>query len=134
MSSAFFTSGAVVWWSVALGVVGILVSIVLAWQMRNRFPIEESERYWLMGLFGLFPAWLFALWNLLGAGNFDSPTYFPPRAVISSSAAALIGVIVSDFVRRRRLASAVATAPAIYWLLGLAAFVAGWVIALWSLR
>lgn len=122
------------WWSLTLAILGILISAVLTQRLRRKAPQEVSERYWLLGLSGLFPAWLLALLGLLGTGSIDNPTYSPPRAVISSSATALIGVIVSDYVKRRLQARGVAMAPAIYWLLGLAAFVAPWVIALWYLR
>lgn len=123
-----------VWWSVALAIFGILISAVLTERLPRKLPPGNSERYWLMGLSGLFPAWLVALLGLLGTGSIDNPTYAPPRAVISSSATVLIGVIVTDYIRRRLQARGVAMAPAIYWLLGLAAFVVPWLIALRNLR
>jgi hypothetical protein len=121
-------------WSVTLGVLGVVLSALGVRRCRRISPREESDRCWLIGLFGLFPGWLVAIWGLLGAGNFDSPSYSPPRSLIFSSAAALIGVIVSDFARRRLGGFALAMPWALYWLLGLAAFAPAWVVALWSLR
>lgn len=121
-------------WSVTLGVLGVALSALLMRRYRRILPGGESDRCWPIGLFGLFPAWLLALLGLLGTGNFDSPAYSPPRAVIFSSAGALIGVIVSDFFKRRLAVSRAVLSPVIYWLLGVAAFLAGWVIALWNLR
>lgn len=121
-------------WSLVVGIVCLLATAALMVRLCRSYPRPEVEKYWLLGLAAFFPAWLLALLGLLGTGSIDSPTYSPPRAVVSSSAAALIGVIVSDFVKRRLRASGVAMAPAIYWLLGLAAFLAGWVVALWNLR
>ena len=121
-------------WSLVVGIVGLLMTAALMVRLCRSSPRPEVEKYWLLGLAAFFPAWLLALMGLLGTGNFDSPTYSPPRSVIFSSASALIGVIVSDFFRRRLAASGAALSPAMYWLLGVAAFLAGWVVALWSLR
>ncbi|MBI2357401.1 MAG: hypothetical protein HYV04_00530 [Deltaproteobacteria bacterium] len=121
-------------WSVALGVLGVSLSALLAGRYRAILPVGEADRCWLIGLFGLFPAWLVAIWGLLGTGNMDSPSYTPPRALIISSAAALIGVIVSDYFKRRFAAGDRTLSPAASWLLGLAALVPAWAVALWNLR
>lgn len=121
-------------WSVALGVLGVAVAALLMRRYRRILPFGETDRYWIIGLFALFPAWLVAVWGLLGEGNIDSPTYSPPRSLIISSAAALIGVIVSDYCRRRIKTPGITLSPAASWLLGLAALILAWAIALWELR
>lgn len=121
-------------WSGALGVLGVLLSALLMVHYRRNLPDGESDRCWLIGLLGLLPAWLVAIWGLLGTGNIDSPSYSPPLALIFSSAAALIGVIVSDYFKRRIKTAAITFSPAASWLLGLAAIAPAWAIALWKLR
>jgi hypothetical protein len=121
-------------WSVALGALGVAVAALLLRRYRRILPFCETDRYWIVGLFALFPAWLVAVWGLLGTGNIDSPTYAPPRALIVSSAAALIGVIVSDYFKRRIRGARITLSPGASWLLGLASLTVAWVIALWNLR
>src|SRR3990170_2729813 len=121
-------------WSVTLGVLGVVLSALGVRRYRRISPGDESDRCWLIGLFGLFPGWLVAIWGLLGTSNIDSPTYSPPRSLIFSSAAALIGVIVSDYFKRRIKTVGTVLSPPASWLLWLAAFVLAWAIALWNLR
>jgi hypothetical protein len=57
----------------------------------------------------------------------------PKGAFIGSSSVPLVGVIVTDIVVRHLRQSGRAHRPVIYWLLGVAAILPGWGIALLAL-
>lgn len=120
-------------WSVLIGLVGALAT----WgAMRSLGARESSQRphlHWSLGLAALGPAWLIAFVGLLGA----SPTGRPEASLSAflhlASAAALLGIILSDGAVRRLRESGRAYRSVTYWLLGGAALVPAWGIALWGL-
>jgi hypothetical protein len=121
-------------WSVLIGLVGALAT----WgTMRTLGARESSQRpylHWTLGLAALLPAWLIALVGLLGA----SPTGRRPEASLSvflhlAPSAALLGIILSDGAMRRLRESGRAYRSVTYWLLGGAALVPAWGIALMGL-
>ncbi|HEV8306116.1 MAG TPA: hypothetical protein VGW35_00500 [Methylomirabilota bacterium] len=120
-------------WSVALAAVGVLITRAAVGYVRRR-PGGGAMRFWLLGLLALLPAWLVAFVALLGA----SPTGLPEtggaaRAFVTSSAAALLGAILTDHAVRRLDASGGGDRPLTCWLLGVAALVPAWLLALLGL-
>ncbi len=114
-------------WSVLTGVAGVFAT----WAALAYLE-KEPRHYWFLGLAGLFPAWLIAFLGLLQPvtqGAADVP--LPPRALFSSGAA-LLGVIVTDYLLRQSQKSGLALRAVTYWLLGLIALLPAWCIALVS--
>jgi len=120
-------------WSILIGIFGIIGTAgVLTYLKRREYP-KVVEYSWLLGLAALAPAWLVSILALLGQSPtevIDTPL---PRSVLISSAVALLGVIFTDFLNRRLQAKDVAPRWLTLWLLGVAAFVPAWIIALWVL-
>jgi hypothetical protein len=119
-------------WSIVLGVLGVFGTgaIVL---YPNRWVSDWGPRqYWLVGLMALFPAWLIAFLGLLPStvGPEDDPL---PRSALLSSVVGLLGVVFTDAAARRLDNSGYFFSPFKYWLLGLAALLPAWLIALWIL-
>lgn len=88
---------------------------------------------WALGLAALLPAWLIAFLGLMGSSPIGRRIPLE-IAFLLSSAAALLGVIVTDAVVRRLSEPARPHRPLTYWLLGVAALVPAWGIALAGLR
>ena len=104
--------------SAIIGVVGILATGVAVFYLQAKKPEWKPQQYWLLGLAGLFPAWLVAFLALLPFANtpgVDTP--LPPRALFSS-VAGLLGVIATDYLLRRLQKSGVVLRPVVYWLIG----------------
>ena len=119
-------------WSLAVAVTGSLLSVVVGVLLKHRFEIAP-ERYWLLGLGGLAPAWLVALLAVLHRtplGEADTPL---PPAVLGSSSVALLGIIVTDFLIRRLQRSGRLLSPVLCWLAGTVAFIPAWAVVLWAL-
>ncbi len=120
-------------WSILIGILGIIGTAgVITYLKRREFP-KVVECSWLVGLAALAPAWLVSILALLGqspAEVIDTPL---PRSVLISSAVALLGVIFTDLLNRRLQAKDVAPRWTTLWLLGVAAFIPAWIIALWAL-
>jgi cytochrome b561 len=122
-------------WSALIGLVGALAT----WgAMRSLGARESNQRphlHWSLGLAAPLPAWLIAFVGLLGA----SPTGRPEASLSASfilhlsSSVALIGIILSDWAVRRLRESGRAYRSVTYWLLGGAALVPAWGIALLGL-
>lgn len=114
--------------SIVIGAVGVLGTAVAMAYLK-----KEPRHCWFLGLAGLFPAWLIAFLGLLqpvtqGAAA-DVP--LPPRALFSSGAA-LLGIIITDYLLRRMQISGLALRAVIYWIIGLVALLPAWCIALLS--
>jgi hypothetical protein len=95
---------------------------------RARVPSQRPHLHRSLGLAALGPAWLIAFVGLLGG----SPTGRPEASSFLhlSSSAALLGIILSDAAVRQ---SGRAYRSVTYWLLGGAALVPAWGIALLGL-
>jgi len=104
--------------SAIIGVVGIVATGVGVFYLQAKKPEWKSQQYWILGLAGLFPAWLVAFLSLLPSATMagvDTP--LPPRALFSS-VAGLLGVIATDYLLRRLQKSGCALRPLTYWLIG----------------
>ena len=120
-------------WSILIGTLGILATAGVMTYLNKRKARPVVEYSWLLGLAALAPAWLVAVLSLLGntaVEVIDTPL---PRSVLITSAAALLGVIFTDFLNRRLLAGDNRPGSTTLWLLGVVAFVPSWIIALWAL-
>jgi hypothetical protein len=87
-------------WSVLIGIAGLVGSgfaAVLSGRLASAFT---PLRYWLCSLAALFPAWLIALFGLLGHWTSKGPDAPMPPTVILSSSIALFGVIITDWLVR----------------------------------
>jgi hypothetical protein len=94
-----------------------------------RRPTPPTPRVlWVAGLPALLLAWLVPFVSLLNAsGTIEGP---PRKTFMGASAAALLGVLVSDWLINREEARASGQRPLISWLLGVAALVPAWLVAL----
>jgi hypothetical protein len=82
---------------------------------------------WVTGVPALLLAWLFPLVSLLNAvGTAEAP---PRKAFMVASAAAILGVLGSDWLIARE-EKRTAARPLAWWLLGVAALAPAWVVAL----
>lgn len=113
-------------WSVLAGAFGICGTGVLVARAGTRSPQWSPERYWLMGMAALFPAWLIAFLGVLTLGT----NVVPKGVVIASSVAPLLGAIVTDTVVRRLRESGRERRPLAYWLVGVLAMLPGWGLSL----
>lgn len=116
-------------WSVVVGAFGLWGTSAWLARQRRRSPQTSPERYWLLGMAGLFPAWLIAFLSVLSLGT----KVVPKGVVIVTSVAPLLGAIVTDAIVRRMRASGRERRPMAYWLLGVAALLPGWGIGLLAL-
>jgi hypothetical protein len=111
--------------SLIVGIAGVLASGVAVFFLKDRPPRHP----WLLGIAGLFPAWLVAFLTVIQPASqsaVDVP--LPPRALLSS-AAGLIGIIATDYLLRRSQQSGRVLAPLMWWMIGLMALVPAWLIA-----
>lgn len=118
-------AAAVIWVSVLAALLGVLAAGVGVTRLRR---VERSpEVYWFLGLAALLPAWLIAFVGLLGstAGRVAGPGVWT-----LSSAAGLIGVILTDRAVQRQAESGRQPPAAWYWRLGMLALLPAWVVAL----
>jgi hypothetical protein len=115
-------------WSLALAGAGLAASRWGALPLALRPPGAGPRAAWLAGLPALLPTWLFSFVSLLGAaGTAQGP---PRTAFLGASAAAILGVVASDwlFVREDRRPGG--ARPATSWLLGASALAPAWLVAL----
>ena len=115
-------------WSLALAVVGVLASRGGAWALA-RHPTPPTPRVlWVAGLPALLLAWLVPFVSLLNAsGTIEGP---PRKTFMGASAAAILGVLASDWLVNREETRASPRRPLVSWLLGVAALVPAWLVAL----
>jgi hypothetical protein len=120
-------------WSVLIGLVGALAT----WGATRSLGVRESSQrphlYWSLGLAALGPAWLIAFVGLLGGSPTGRPGASLSVFLHLASSAALVGIILSDGAMRRLRESGRAHRSVTYWLLGGAALVPAWGIALLGL-
>lgn len=119
-------------WSIVFGFLGIFGTAIIVLYLNRWLSHWEPRQYWLLGLMALFPAWLIAFLGLLPApvGPEQEPL---PRSALLSSIVALLGVVATDTGLRGLHNSGSFFSPLKYWLLGLAALLPAWLIALWIL-
>jgi hypothetical protein len=118
-------------WSVALGFLGVVATGLVATRFRRTPDHFGPQAYWGIGLAALFPAWLVVFLSLLGGVSLEPG--LANRLWVLSSAAGLLGVILTDGVTRR-LHTAGPRSPVTYWLLGVVALLPAWLVALLGLR
>ncbi|MGI0028441.1 MAG: hypothetical protein ACREAQ_01850 [Nitrososphaera sp.] len=109
-------------WSLMTGAAGICGTAALLARLSSRQPPYSPERYWVLGMAALVPAWLIAF---LGGIELPAPPNKP--LFIFSSALPLLGIIVTDAVVRHLRHSGRDRRPVTYWLIGVAALLPGWV-------
>lgn len=114
--------------SMIAALLGVLAGAggVLALRGSDRNP----HLYWLLGLVALCPAWAIVFVGLLGPAPGLRLEAGLIVAFVLSSAAGLLGVILTEAAVRRLGESGAARRPALYWLLGVVALAPAWVIAL----
>lgn len=117
-----------------LGACGVLGTGFLLCYLKRTSPLRPALHYWFLGLAALFPTWLVTFMSLLPPLVPGAPPTPLPRPLIFSSGAVLLGIIFTHYLLRKLARSASEPAAIRCWLLGLAAFLPGWVIALWHLR
>jgi hypothetical protein len=99
---------------------------VLASGVATRYAEKDPRRAWMLGLAGIFPAWLVAFLTLIDPASrstVDVP--LPPRALLSSGAG-LLGVIATDYWLRKSESNPTVVFA---WLVGWIALVPAWLIA-----
>lgn len=117
-------------WPVLTGVAGVFATWAAVAYLDGKTSDRREHRYWLLGLAGLFPAWLIAFLGLLQpVTQKPDETPLPPRALLSSGAL-LCGIIATDFLLRRLQKSGHSLRPVVYWIIGLVALLPAWLIAL----
>jgi hypothetical protein len=119
-------------WSVTMGLLGVLVTGLIVVRL-GRQSNWGSQQFWFLGLGALFPAWLVGFMDLLPSSTSQGLyTSLPPAALFSSSAA-LMGVILTEYIARRFRGLRFIRSPVGNWLLGMAALIPASAIALWNL-
>ncbi len=115
----------------ALAVAGVVASGAVATRLARRAaPADPARAAWLLGLLALVPAWLLPFLALLAAADVGAVVHGPPRlAFLVVSATAILGVIASDALLARRAAPGRWSVRAC-WLLGAAALLPAWIVAL----
>ncbi len=100
-------------WSVLAGGAGLLATWIAMSRLAQRPSEVQPVVSWVLGLAGLAPAWLIALVGLLGASPLERrpEQSLPILAWLVSSAAALLGLLLSDTAFRRLRDSAAITGP-----------------------
>jgi hypothetical protein len=118
--------------SIAIGIVGILATggVLIYWGSREN---QAAEYGWYLGLASLGPAWLVVLLGLVGRVTLDGTDVPLPPSVILSSAAVLLGIILTDALNRRLPGWGFNRSSKVSYVLGVIALVPGWIIALWAI-
>ena len=115
-------------WSLGLAVVGLAASRWGTRALVRRAPGPTSRKLWVAGLPALLLAWLVPFVSLLNAsGTAEGP---PRKAFMLASAAAILGVLGSDWLINREEEQGSAARPLVSWLLGAAALAPAWLVAL----
>jgi hypothetical protein len=90
--------------------------------------LGSPERYWLLGIAAIAPAWLVSLLGFLtglAAAEKSLRIY-----LVGASAAALLGVIGTEYCVRQSRSTSAGWHPLIYWALGIASLVPSWSVLL----
>src|SRR6185503_8790595 len=115
-------------WSLALAVVGVVVSRWGTLALTRRSTPPTPRVLWVTGLPALLFAWLVPFVSLLNAsGTIEGP---PRKTFMGASAAAILGVLASDWLINREEKREPERRPLASWLLGVAALVPAWLVAL----
>jgi hypothetical protein len=115
-------------WSLGLAVAGLAASRWGVMLLARRRPLPTPRVLWVAGLPALLLAWLFPFVSLLNAaGTAEGP---PRKAFMVASAAAILGVLGSDWLINREEKRGSAARPVVSWLLGAAALAPAWMVAL----
>ena len=115
-------------WSCGLAALGLALSRWGARALARRGPSPTPRALWVTGLPALLPAWLLPFVSLLNvAGTAEGP---PRKAFMVASAAAILGVLASDWLIAREDRRGAEARPVVSWLLGAAAIAPAWVVAL----
>ena len=96
--------------------------------LARRAPGPHAARLWLAGLPALLLAWLVPFVALLNASG--TAEGLPRKAFMVASAAAILGVLASDWLFTREERRHAAARPLVSWLLGAAALAPAWLVAL----
>ena len=114
-------------WSAVASVVGLAGTAALVARLKSRWPAWGPERYWVLGLAALLPAWLMAFLATIGPPGGEGPN--KPLFIITS-ALPLLGIIVTDALLRHWRAEGRAPGPIGSWFLGIVAILPGWGLTL----
>ena len=115
-------------WSFALAVLGLAASRWGATALCRQAPSATPRAMWVAGLPALLAAWFLPFVSLLNAaGTAEGP---PRKAFMVASAAAILGVLGSDWLIAREEKRGSAARPLVSWLLGAAALAPAWLVAL----
>ena len=118
----------IVLWSLAFGIIGVAVSRWGARALARRGSPPTPRALWVVGLPALLFAWIVPFVALLNAsGTIEGP---PRKTFMGASAAAILGVLVSDWLINREEKRESERRPLVSWLLGVAALVPAWLVAL----
>ena len=118
----------IVLWSLAFGIIGVAVSRWGARALARRGSPPTPRALWVVGLPALLFAWIVPFVALLNAsGTIEGP---PRKTFMGASAAAILGVLVSDWLINREEKRESGRRPLVSWLLGVAALVPAWLVAL----
>jgi len=116
--------------SLVIGLIGAGVSRAWTRRLVRQAPTVDPHVPWVLGLLGLLPSWLIAFLGLLGSSPAGRLRGWSEAAFILSSAAALIGVIITEALVRRASESDWDRDRATYWRYGVASLVPAWVVSL----
>jgi hypothetical protein len=114
--------------SVAMLGLGVVASALLTARLARRPPAPSAPVFWLLGLAAPVPAWIVAFAGLMGPSAVGQPEPAQRIVFILSSAAGLLGAIVSDRLLAHRRATGRPPAPRASWLFGIAATAPAWLI------
>ena len=115
-------------WSLALAAIGLAASRSGAKALARRATAPTPRNLWVAGLPALLLAWLVPFVSLLNAsGTAEGPSR---RAFMAASAAAILGVLGSDWLINREERRRAPARPLVSWLLGAAALAPAWLVAL----
>jgi hypothetical protein len=115
-------------WSLGLAAAGLAASGWGARALARRAPPPTPRVLWVTGLPALLLAWLLPFVSLLNAaGTAEGP---PRKAFMVAAAAAILGVLGSDWLIAREEKRGPAARPVVCWWLGAAALAPAWLVAL----
>jgi len=119
---------------IALSLLVGLLGVVATWLAIGRLAARATECnphvYWVLGLVAALPAWLVVFLSLLGSTPAPRPEPVSSVAWISSTAAGLIGAILTEGAVRRARGAGTMSTPRTSWRLGLLGLAPAWGIAL----
>jgi hypothetical protein len=115
-------------WSLVLVGSGLAASRWAATALGRRAGGAAPRAAWLAGLPAFLPAWLVSFVSLLGGAS--SAPGASRISFLGASAAAILGVLASDGLFAREERRPAGARRLVCWLLGAAALLPAWVVAL----